>query len=184
MAASEAQLQAWMVAGLAGDKAAHAALLRALLPVLRAWFRRRLSGREDVQEDLVQEVLIAVHEKRATYDPSRPFGGWLYAIARYKLIDHFRRHGTGRRGRETPLDGFEDLLAAPDRADAGDAGADVERLLALLNPKQAAAIRATHLEGLSIAEAAERHRWSASDVKISVHRGFKALAARIGRSDR
>jgi RNA polymerase sigma factor (sigma-70 family) len=175
MATKEDQLRSLMVAGLAGDRAAHTALLRALLPVLRAFFRRRM-GDDANCEDLVQEVLIAVHEKRATYDLARPFGGWLYAIARYKMIDHFRRYA-----RECPLEGFEDILAAAETADSGDAAHDVEGLLAGISPKQAAMIRATHLEGLSIAEAAERHDLSPSDVKISVHRGLKALAQRIGR---
>lgn len=175
MASTEDQLRSLMVAGLAGDRAAHSALLRALLPVLRAFFRRRM-GDDAHCEDLVQEVLIAVHEKRATYDPQRPFGGWLYAIARYKMIDHFRRYR-----RECPLEGFEDILAAPETADSSDARHDVDGLLAGISPKQAAMIRATHLEGLSIAEAAERHSISASDVKISVHRGLKALAERIAK---
>ena len=34
---------------------------------------------------------MAVHQRRATYDIARPFGAWLYAIARYKLIDALRR---------------------------------------------------------------------------------------------
>lgn len=174
MAASEQQLRAWMVAGLAGDGAAHAALLRALLPFLRNWFRRRMTGQDDIIEDLVQEVLIAVHHKRATYDPSRPFGGWLHAIARYKMIDHFRK-----AGRECPIEGMEDVLAARETADSNDHARDVDTLLATLPAKQAGAIRATHLEGLSVAEAAERQDLSTSDIKISVHRGLKALARRI-----
>jgi len=163
-----------MMAGLAGDGAAHAALLRALLPLLRGWYRRRMRGADDVIEDLVQEVLIAVHNKRATYDPARPFGGWLHAIARYKMIDHFRRSA-----RECPLADHEDMLIAPDTADAGDARADIETLLAQLSPKQAAAIRATRIEGLSVEEAAVRQQVGVSDIKVSVHRGLKALAARI-----
>jgi RNA polymerase sigma factor (sigma-70 family) len=175
MPLSEEQLRSLMIAGLAGDGAAHGRLLRALVPVLRGWFRRRM-GQDDTIEDLMQEVLIAVHNKRATYDPARPFGGWLFAVARYKMIDHFRR-----QGRECPLGELEDLLPAAETADSGDARADVESLLATISPKQAAAIRATHLDGLSVAEAAEKQGLSPSDIKVSVHRGLKALAARIGR---
>ena len=149
MAVSEDQLRSLMLAGLGGDGAAHGALLRALVPMLRGYFRRRM-GQDDRIEDLVQEVLIAVHDKRATYDPARPFGGWLYAIARYKMIDQYRR-----TGRECPIEGLEEVLAAAETADSGDARADVDTLLALIPPKQAAAIRSTHLDGLSVAEAAE-----------------------------
>jgi hypothetical protein len=70
MQASEDQLKAWMTRGLDGDAAAHQLLLRGLLPVLRQFYRRRMSGREDDVEDLVQETLIAVHQRRITYDPA------------------------------------------------------------------------------------------------------------------
>ena len=177
MRASEEQLRSWMVAGLAGDGAAHAMLLRALVPLLRAFYRRRMRADEPAIEDLVQETLIAVHGRRMTYDAARPFTGWLFAIARYKMIDHFRRSG-----REAPIEGLEDQLVAEDAAEATEASLDVERLLDALPAKQARAIRATRLEGLSVAEAAAREKMGESDVKVSVHRGIKALA-RLMRSD-
>ena len=174
MSTSEDQLRAWMIAGLSGDAAAHACLLRALLPLLRGFYRRRLPGCEQDTEDLVQEVLIAVHSRRATWQPERPFTAWLYAIARYKLADHFRS-----RRQHVPIEDLADILAIEGFAEAADASADVRRLLAQLPPKQAEAIRTTHLEGLSVAEAAERAGIGQSDVKVSVHRGLKALAARV-----
>ena len=76
-----------MIRALDGDAVAYDALLRLLVPQLRAFFNRRTNS-EDVAEDLVQETLIAVHAKRSTYDRSRPFSAWLYAIARYKMADH------------------------------------------------------------------------------------------------
>lgn len=174
MITTEDQLKAWMVAGLGGSAADHARLLRALLPLLRRYYRRRMPGQDDAIEDLVQETLIAVHTRRATYDPARPFTAWLHAIARYKMIDAFRR-----TGRTVPIEGLEDQLSTDGFEDAINAEADLEKLLASLSPKQAAAIRATRIEGLSTAEAAERQNIGESDVKISVHRGLKALAARV-----
>ena len=170
---SEAELRAWMTAGLDGDAAAHAALLRALVPLLRSFFRRRMRGDEDI-EDLVQETLIAIHTKRGTYDRDRPFTAWLYAVARYRLIDHLRR-----RRVSVPIEEVEAILMTEGFEDAVTARVDVDRLLSGLSGKQARAIRDTHLEGLSIAEAAEGARIGQSDVKISVHRGLKALAARL-----
>ena len=174
MRESEAQLRSWMTGGLDGDAAAHAALLRALVPLLRAFFRRRLSGAEADIEDLVQETLMAVHEKRATYDRDRPFTAWLYAVARYRLIDHCRRLRV-----TVSAEDLEDTLATEGFEDATAAHMDVERLLAGLSPKQARAIRNTHLQGLSVAEAARNTNLSESDVKVSVHRGLKALAGRM-----
>ncbi len=163
-----------MLAGLAGDSAAHAALLRALLGPLRGFFRRRLGGRDDDVEDLVQETLIAVHQRRATYDPDRPLGAWIYAIARYKLIDRYRRSG-----RTTPIDDLPELADEFAFAEASDARSDIDRLLETIPDKQAAVLRATRIEGLSTAEAAQKLGLGESDVKVSAHRGLKALDERV-----
>lgn len=173
MQPGEEALKQWMVMGLAGDGAAHGQLLRALVPILRGFYRRRMGAQEEI-EDLLQETLIAVHTRRATYDVARPFTSWLFAVARYKMIDHFRQGG-----RTCAIEGLEDILAAEGFAEASDAAADVERLLETIPPKQAAAIRATRIDGLSTAEAASHLNLGESDIKVSVHRGLKALAQRV-----
>ena len=175
MSTSEAELKALMVRGLGGDAAAHRLLLSALTPLLGAYYGRRIGASSDV-EDLVQETLIAVHTRRATFDCDRPFTAWLYAIARYRLIDHWRR-----RRQLVPIEEVEAILVTEGFADAIGARMDVERLLRTLPPKQARAIRDTHVDGRSAGEAAAAAGIGVSDVKVSVHRGLKALAARIGR---
>ncbi|MDE1918938.1 MAG: sigma-70 family RNA polymerase sigma factor [Sphingomonadales bacterium] len=174
MVASEAQLRAWMSDGLDGNAGAHEALLRALVPLLTAFFRRRMRDADSDVEDLVQETLISVHGKRATYDRDRPFTAWLYAIARYRMIDHVRR-----RRLAIPIEDVEAILMTEGFEEATSARMDVEVLLATLSPKQARAIRDTHIAGLSINEAALRAGLGESDVKVSVHRGLKALSARL-----
>jgi RNA polymerase sigma factor (sigma-70 family) len=173
MARSEEQLKALMVKGLDGDSAAHAGLLRALVPLLQSFYRRRLHGESDV-EDLVQETLIAIHTRRATYDRSRSFTAWLYAVARYRLIDHLRRQRAA-----VPIEDVESILAAEGFEDAVNARMDVSGLLATLPPKQARSIQDTHIAGKTIAEAAASAGIGESDVKVSVHRGLRALAARV-----
>ncbi|AHE51970.1 sigma-70 family RNA polymerase sigma factor [Sphingomonas sanxanigenens] len=179
MRADEALLRRLMVDGLDGDAGAHTALLRLLVPLLRGFYRRRVSGADDDIEDLVQETLIAVHTRRATYDRDRTFTAWLFAIARYKMIDHFRR-----RRRLLPIEGMEEMLVADDFEAAVLARLDIDDLLAGLPPKQAQMIRATRVEGLSIVEAAEAGGIGQSDVKVSVHRGIKSLIARVHGSAR
>lgn len=173
MATSEAELKALMIGSLDGDAAAHRALLRALVPLLHAFYRRRLPVEQDA-EDLVQDTLIAVHSRREAFDRDRPFTAWLYAIARYRMIDHFRR-----RRQTVAIEDVETMLVAEGFETAANARMDVDRLLRTLSPKQARAIRDTHVDGRSIAEAATGAGIGESDVKISVHRGLKALAARI-----
>jgi len=170
----EAALRLMMIASLDGDAAAHRRLLGALAPVLRGYFGRRSPDLAQV-EDLVQETLIAIHTRRGSYDPVRPFGPWLYAVARYKLVDHWRK-----RRDTVPLDGFEEMFGDGGFENEVNARLDVGDLLKTLPAKQASAIRATKIEGLSIAETAARDGISESDVKVSVHRGLKALGKRLG----
>lgn len=162
-----------MLAGLGGGADPQRALLRALLPVLRAFFARRAMG-ADV-EDLVQITLLAVHQRRASYDPDRRFGPWLFAVARYKLVDHLRCTRP-----DVPLAAIEATYAS-DMAefDAADARMDIDAALATLPPKQAAALRAIRVDGLSAEEAAERQAITPSDVRVSAHRGLRALIARF-----
>lgn len=171
----EAKLQALMVAGMGGNALAYQALLRLSAERLRAYFRRRLSGRDSDVEDMVQETLMAVHRKRATYDPSLPFTAWLHAIARYRLIDHLRREG---RRKTVPLD---EVIEPVDEGgvDALLAQMDVDSLLAGISPKQSAAIRLTRIQGYSVREAAAMSGQSEPAVKVNVHRGLGRLVAAI-----
>jgi RNA polymerase sigma-70 factor, ECF subfamily len=171
---AETRLKALMLAALSGDSAAYRALLAALTPYLRAYFARRV-GMADA-EDLVQETLIAIHTRRTTYDTALPFTAWLHAIARYKLIDHFRRAGIRRT---LPLEDAETVVAEEETESAG-ARRDVEKLLNALPPARQELMRQVKIEGLSTAEAAQRTGMSESAVKVGVHRAMKALSAMIG----
>lgn len=172
----EPRLKSLMLAGLAGDNAAHCALLKALSVALRRYYASRLgAGAADV-EDLVQEALIAVHSRRATYQPSEPFTVWAYAIARYKLIDLYRRQG---RRQTVPLEDAGALFVA-DHGDAATAGRDLHSVLSAASPQSAALIRHTHIEGLSTRETAALTGLSESAVKVAVHRALKKLTARFG----
>jgi len=48
---------------------------------------------EHTAEDLTQEVFVKVYESLPTYDPERPLGPWLHAIARNRVRDHWRSLG-------------------------------------------------------------------------------------------
>lgn len=181
MTETESRLRHLMQQGLSGDAAAHRQLLAELAGYLRAFYARRLGGETSDVEDLVQETLIAVHTRRESYDPARPFMPWAFAMARYKLVDHFRR----RSMRLTDaLDAAEDVRA-DDAAEGATAAADLERLMMELTAKQREVIQYVKLEGFSVSEAAERSGLSVSNVKVSVHRGLSKLKAlaRGGRSD-
>jgi RNA polymerase sigma-70 factor (ECF subfamily) len=169
-----------MLRGRAGDAKAHAELLHALAGYLRGYFGRWLGADAPDLEDLVQETLLAVHLKGHTYDAAYPFTAWAYGVARYKLIDHFRRRGARR---ETPLEDADVLIAAEDPAERAASG-DVARLLSQLPERQRALLRDVKLTGLSIEEASQRSGMSVSAVKVSIHRGMKAMAKKVRDEDR
>ena len=100
-----------MRAGNAGDADCYRRLLLQLTPVLRAVARRGLAraGMADTDaEDVVQETLLAIHLKRQSWDEDAPFGPWVRAIARHKMIDTLRRRG---RRIDLPIDDFAEILA-------------------------------------------------------------------------
>ena len=179
MIAAEDRLRGLLVRGVAGDAAAYHVFLKELSAHLRAFLRRRLSRLPDEVEDLVQETLLAVHNQRHTYDAGQPLTAWLHAIARYKLVDLLRRRARGDAWND-PLDETTELLAAAD-SDAADARRDVAKLLDTLPDRQRLPIIHMKLTGLSVAETARLTGMSESAVKVNVHRGLKALAAKIRR---
>jgi RNA polymerase sigma-70 factor, ECF subfamily len=177
LSASEDGLKGLLLRGLAGDAQAYHAFLRQLSAYLRGFLRGRLSRLPDEVEDLVQEILLAIHNQRHTYDSSQPLTAWVHAIARYKLIDLLRR----RAGREALNDPLDDELALFSRSDteADDARRDLGVLLQQLPDGQRLPIVHMKLQGLSVAETAKLTGMSESAVKVGVHRGLKALAAMI-----
>jgi len=175
----ESTLKPLMLAGLNGDAKAHAQLLKCLSERLRAYFVRRLSASPDEVEDLVQETLLAVHLRRATYDRAQPFMAWAHAIARYKLIDHWRRR---KIRATTPIDDVSDFLASPP-VDA-DAGLDLTRVLSTLPLRQRALVEDVKVRGLSLSEAGLRGGLSEGAAKVALHRALKLLAERLRHADR
>jgi len=173
----EAELRPLMLAGCHGNQQAYAALLSEVAKLLRGFFRKRMLSVPDDVEDVVQEVLIAIHNQRHTYDAGQPLTAWVFGIARFKLADFYRRRGA-QGGDHLDIDDAAEWLATEDH-DAHEARRDVGSLLNELPPKQRDAIRCVKIDGLSIAEAAAHTGQSESSVKVGIHRGLKALAARM-----
>lgn len=176
MTADEQTLSRLMAAAQTGDRQAYGVLL----VEVRRWLQRYLARKVPPGQidDLVQEVLVSLHAKRASYDPARPFLPWLAAIARYRWVDHLRR---SYRRAEVEL-GDHDAVQESE-ADTVMARISLDRLFTSLPPAQAEAIELVKIEGHSIAEAAARCGQSESLVKVNIHRGLRKLAALIEKAD-
>lgn len=178
---TEPELRALMIAGLGGDAAAHRSLLERLSTHLRGYYKGHLNraGRGPVEaEDLVQEALMAIHTRRQTYDPSQPFTPWVYAIARYKFLDYLRRTRTSAK--DLPIEDTKEISSGDDQGGV-ESSLDLQKLMLSLPMNMRAAIQAVKLDGLSVSEAAAQTGMSESNVKVSVHRGLKAMARLISR---
>lgn len=166
--------EAWLIAGQAGDRAAYRRFLDAANGHLTRYFARKVAP-GDV-DDLVQETIVALHNKRATYDPAYPLLPWLNTIARYKWIDWLR---SNRRVQ------FVELDNEIHGDDGGNPAAPhaLGMLLERLPAAQAEVIRLVKIDGLSIEEAAQTSGQSLSLVKVNIHRGIKKLAAFVDKED-
>jgi RNA polymerase sigma-70 factor (ECF subfamily) len=168
---NEASLQMLMVRSLDGDAAAYRQLLAGCRQWLMRYFARRMAPSQI--DDLIQCTLMSVHDKRATYDPERPFLPWLAAIARYRWIDQLRK--TTRAG-EVELD---DAHGVDSDEDDIIARLSLGHLLDQIRPEQALVIKLVKIDGLSIIEAAAQANQSESLVKVNIHRGLKRMAALV-----
>lgn len=179
--AREEEWAAWMRAAMAGDTLAYHRFLKAITPYLRSIARRRcdqFGAPASEVEDVVQEVLLAVHLKRGTWDISRPVGPWLSAIVRNKLIDSLRRRG---RQVSVPIEDVMETLEAV-RQDDGADQVDVDRMVESLRDPQREIVRSISLGGAGIRETAERLHMTEGAVRVALHRALKGLAT-LYRSD-
>ena len=164
-----------------GDREAYRRLLEEIAPYLRSLAARLIRDRSDV-EDAVQDALLSVHAVRHTYDPMRPFGPWLVAIARRRFVDGLRRRGRAA-SREIPLEAEHETFEAPETnfQDATSDGRAVREALEGLPPGQREAIRMLKLEEMSLKEAAAASGMSVAALKVATHRGLKSLRKIFGR---
>lgn len=170
------QMDEWgqlLTAANTGDSRAYALFLQAVAPVMRGIVRAKGAGLgEAACEDVVQEVLLAIHLKRHTWDPSAPVRPWLYAIARYKVVDAFRARG---RRIDLPIEDFADDLAAEAGPDPTEA-ADMAKMIGMLDGRSAEIVRKIGLEGASVAETGQLLTMSDGAVRVALHRALKTLA--------
>lgn len=169
----------WLKAN-AGDERAYAQVLGLIAKRLRPFYGRRLQGKPSEVEDLVQETLLALHLKRDTYDTGSPLSAWVFAIARYKLVDMWRKHGRQDAFNDS-LDELGEYDVPVAQARDEGAGQDLETLLDSLPVAQKSAIWLTKVEGLSLQEASDKTGVSVAALKVQVHRGLKQLALLVTR---
>ncbi len=137
-------------------------------------FLFRCCRNPDDARELTQTAFIAAHRALDQYRPDRPFGAWLYTIARRKLIDHLRA--------ARPTVPLEEAGEDPDAADPSALMIERERrrdlwarIQDLLAPGQFQALWLHYQEDLSVREIARVLGRSETSVKVLMFRGRQAL---------
>ena len=159
-----------MILAQSGNKSAYADLLRKIYPALLNF----ISGKSNPEdgEDIVQDILISLHKAMHTYNSEKPFSSWIYAIARYKLIDFYRKENRLGRLSDKLKEEFNDDDIEDDYEEKLDV---LQKLLVKLPDKQNRVIRYLKFENLSIRETAKLLGMSESAVKVTAHRGYNNL---------
>lgn len=164
----------------AGDRVAYETLLRTLAGAVRGLALRRLP--EDSVDDGIQNVLLAVHRARHTYDSSRPFAPWFWALAGHCLTDTWRKiHRTARH--EIAKSDPGDLVGIDPEPSSADDRAAVRTAVAGLPERQRRVIELMKLEQLTAREVAQVLGMSESAVKVTAHRAYKKLRRALGDSN-
>lgn len=170
-----------MAAAQLGDSAAYRRLLVEVAPVVRRMIARHWAGLAEV-EDIAQDVLLSLHLVRGTYDPARPFLPWLAAIVHHRLADAQRRHmqqdkieaAAGTLSKTIAIQPFKDPVEAREDACA------LRRAIDHLPEGQRRALELIKLRELSLKQAAAISGMTIPALKVSIHRGIRALRAAMG----
>ncbi|KAA3640480.1 MAG: RNA polymerase subunit sigma-24 [Proteobacteria bacterium] len=177
--AKDHSLEHLMALAQQGEQQAYAQVFHKITPILRSFVGKKLNRIEDT-EDVVQEILISIHQASHTYDSDRPFKVWMFSIARYRLNDYLRTiYGLRKKGIEI---NFEDesygILSKENVTKTHEDQEYLNKIMRSLPAKQRKIVTMIKINGYSIQETALAMDMSESAVKVSAHRAYKILAQR------
>lgn len=177
MGEPDENLSALMQKAIDGDKLAYDKVLTEIALMLRPFFAKRLSNKNEI-EDVIQETMISIHKSRHTYNNERPFKPWVFAIAKYRLADYLRSH----YARNVKYVENIDYVAESPDLNVTEPGFNYELLkkeVYKLKGKQPMILHLIHNEGLTSKEVARKLRMTESAVKVSAHRAYKILRKKL-----
>lgn len=159
-------------------------------PRLRNFIRRRVANEADV-EDILQDVFSELVEAYGLVQSVEQITGWLFAVARNRITDLFRKRKTEALGDVPAADGDEEerlgidqLLPSPEAGpDAAYARAvlldEMEAALGELPPEQQEVFIAHEIEGKSFKQLAVETGLSVNTLLSRKHYAVRYLRGRL-----
>lgn len=157
----------------AGDKLAYEQLLKTIIPILAAFIGKKLGRRAD-NEDILQEILLAIHTSGHTYNTDRSFTNWMFAIASYKVSDFLRKTYRKKSLIEVNFEEVQDSITDDVTKDTTP-NESLSELLSNLPEKQRKILHLMKIDGHSVKEVAVLMKMNVSAVKVAAHRAYKVL---------
>ena len=170
-----------LAAARAGGEWAIAVLYRRHDPAVIRYLRAKAG---DDADDVASATWLDVARNLSSFEGDEDaFRGWVFTIARRRLIDHGRRRA---RRRDLPID--DEILTAIRAEDdpeattvAGVAGDEAaRRIVELLPREQAEIVLLRVVAGLDVAAVAELTGRRPGTVRVMQHRALKRLASALG----
>ncbi|MGH9469862.1 MAG: RNA polymerase sigma factor [Terriglobia bacterium] len=153
----------------------------------------------DETEDLAQEIFLKVFRAIRSYNWRASFGTWVARIAVNHCYDYLRRQRSSRLSYQWQLseEALRALESAASQPHEGAPNLDeqiawkdlAQKLLDRAPPEDRIVLTLKEIEDLSVEEIAETLDWTASKVKVRLHRARKRMLADLkrwrkgGRSD-
>jgi len=156
-----------------GDTEAYQTVLKESTKLIKRFVSSRLGAPEEVDE-VVQEVLWSVHKARHTYDPSRRYLPWLFAITRHRVADYFRRWARTKQ-KEIEGEPLWDALSFAEYDVDNDMKEKLHEAISKLPQQQRSTVELLKLQGYSVKDVAKKFNVSTSSVKVTAHRAYRAL---------
>ncbi|MFN7729804.1 MAG: RNA polymerase sigma factor [Bdellovibrio sp.] len=172
---NESTYKQLMVLAQKGEAAAYGELLLELSSFLKNYLRKRIFNQNEIEE-VVQEILMAVHKSLHTYQQEKSFMSWLLAIAEYKIVDYIRSF----KKHSEHVD-FESIatFVATTSADP-DLKIDIERAIDRLNVREKTVLTLLKIQGQAISEIAKELDLTEANVKVIAHRAYNNLKVALG----
>lgn len=166
-----------MVEAQAGSSVSYHNLLSKISITLSKFLSRRIYLVDD-REDVLQEILIAIHNSRHTYLPSKPFHPWMYAIAKNILYKYYKKVNQ-QYSRFVEIEMNQLVSNNEIQSNQKEKADKIMLLIQDLPKKQRDIVSMLKIQGFSVKDVSLKLRLSEANVRVIAHRGYQTIRMRM-----